>query len=189
MKNYPSSTCVLGSKRRLHQAPSHLARSTFIATLALTVASVALAKEAVDGPMRVIMEEELASKVGEGGEGAVWLSVLGEVYDVTAGRDYYGQGAGYSVFAGKDASAPFSTGDFSKEGAKQDLDDLSAKQLSGVEGWRTFYAEHETYEQIGVLCCEFYDADGKPTEKLINTKQRIAAHASMKEDEKKKKEL
>mmetsp|Transcript_33726 Transcript_33726/g.68053 ORF Transcript_33726/g.68053 Transcript_33726/m.68053 type:complete len:87 (-) Transcript_33726:688-948(-) len=63
MKNYPSSTCVLGSKRRLHQAPSHLARSTFIATLALTVASVALAKEAVDGPMRVIMEEELARLV------------------------------------------------------------------------------------------------------------------------------
>jgi hypothetical protein len=60
---------------------------------------------------------------------------------------------------------------------------------SGVEGWRMLYAEHETYKQIGVLCCEFYDADGKPTEKVTNTKQRIAAHPGMKEKEKKNKEL
>ena len=129
------------------------------------------------------------SKIGEGGEGEIWLSVLGEVYNVTAGRDYYGQGSGYSVFAGKDASASFSTGDFSEEGTKKNLSDLPAKQLSGIDGWRRFYAEHETYKQVGVLCCDFYDAEGKPTEKLITTNQRLAAYAAMKEEEKKKKEL
>jgi hypothetical protein len=129
------------------------------------------------------------SKIGEGGEGEIWLSVLGEVYNVTKGRDYYGQGSGYSVFAGKDASASFSTGDFSDEGAKKDLNDLPVTQLAGVEGWRTFYADHDAYKQIGVLCCDFYDADGKPTEKLLSTQQRLAEHAAAKEQEKKKKEL
>ena len=128
------------------------------------------------------------SKIGAGGEGDIWLSIIGEVYDVTEGRDYYGEGAGgYSVFAGKDASASFSTGDFSDEGAKKDLSELGDAELSGIDGWRTFYADHDKYKRIGVLCCDFYDNDGNPTEKLTSIKERAAAYAEKKAQEKAKK--
>ncbi len=119
------------------------------------------------------------SKTGKDG-GDIWLSVLGEVFDVTTGRDYYAEGTGYSVFAGQDASPSFSTGNFTAEGAAQDLDELPVAQLSGVDGWRKFYAEHETYRKVGVLCCDYYDEEGKPTEKLTTFRERLATHAAMK---------
>jgi hypothetical protein len=87
--------------------------------------------------------------------------------------------------AGKDASEPFTTGDVFKDGSKKDLDDLPATQRDGVKR----YMPNMIYKQIGVVCCEFYDADGKTTEKLTNTKQRIASHVALKEGEKKNKEL
>ena len=119
------------------------------------------------------------SKTGKDGED-IWLSVLGEVFDVTSGRDYYAEGSGYSVFAGRDASPSFTTGNFTSEGAQQDLDELTAAQLSGVDGWRKFYADHETYKKVGVLCCDYYDKDGKPTDKLTTVWERLATHAAMK---------
>lgn len=119
------------------------------------------------------------SKIGKDG-GDVWLSVLGEVFDVTTGRDYYAEGTGYSVFAGQDASPSFTTGNFTAEGAAQDLDELAVAQLSGVDGWRNFYATHETYRKVGVLCCDYYDEEGKPTEKLTTFRERLATHAAMK---------
>ena len=108
---------------------------------------------------------------------------MGEVFDVTSGRDYYAEGSGYSVFAGRDASPSFTTGNFTAEGAEQDLDELTAAQLSGVDGWRKFYAEHETYKKVGVLCCDYYDNDGKPTDKLTTVWERLATHAAMKKGE------
>lgn len=119
------------------------------------------------------------SKTGKDG-GDVWLSVLGEVFDVTSGRDYYAEGTGYSVFAGRDASPSFTTGNFTAAGAEQDLEELTAAQLSGVDGWRKFYADHETYKKVGVLCCDYYGKDGKPTDKLTKVRERLATNAELK---------
>ena len=117
---------------------------------------------------RVITEDELSTKIDNGGEGEIWLSVLGEVYDVTVGRAYYGGDSGYAIFAGRDASAAYATGDFSAEGVKKDVAELNARELVGVKDWKNFYADHEEYKKVGVLCCDFYDEDGNPTEKLEN---------------------
>ena len=51
------------------------------------------------------------------------------------------------------------------------------------------YMPKMRYKQIGLVCCEFYDEDGKPTEKLTNTEQRIASHVAIKEEEKENKKL
>jgi hypothetical protein len=32
--------------------------------------------------------------------------VVGEVYDVTAGKEYYGPGSGYNIFAGRKTELP-----------------------------------------------------------------------------------
>lgn len=59
------------------------------------------------------------SKTGEDGS-SIWLSVLGEVYDVTEGRDYYGPGESYNKLASRDSSVPFVTGTFTPEEAEKD---------------------------------------------------------------------
>ena len=40
------------------------------------------------------------------------LALLGVVYDVSRGKEYYGPGGGYSFFAGRDASRAYVTGKF-----------------------------------------------------------------------------
>ena len=42
----------------------------------------------------------------------IYLSVNGNVFDVTEGRRFYGPGKSYGFFAGKDASRAFVTGCF-----------------------------------------------------------------------------
>ena len=58
-------------------------------------------KEAVPTvePTRVFTKEELAKYKGENG-GDVYLAIMGRVFDVTKGRDFYGPGGGYSFFSG-----------------------------------------------------------------------------------------
>uniref|UniRef100_A0A7S1ZAP6 Cytochrome b5 heme-binding domain-containing protein n=1 Tax=Trieres chinensis TaxID=1514140 RepID=A0A7S1ZAP6_TRICV len=132
---------------------------------------------------RIITAGELASKIGAKGEGEVWLSVLGEVYDVTAGRDFYGDGAGYGFFAGKDASPCFATGKFNEKGLEDSLNDLPVTQLGGVISWRDFYRNHETYTFLGLLEGLYYDQDGKPTEYMTITNERIKTMEAMKKKE------
>jgi hypothetical protein len=104
---------------------------------------------------------------------AIWLSVLGEVFDVSEGERFYGEGKGYGFFAAKDASVCFATGKFNEEGLKEKLEDLSDSQLESIEHWRKFYAEKDNYFFVGVLEGTFYDTSGKPTERLNNILSRM----------------
>lgn len=129
--------------------------------------------------VRVVPEEELAGKIGLNGEGDIWLSVVGEVYDVTTGRDFYGVGTGYSFFAGKDASPCFATGKFNDEGLKDNLNEMPMTQLGGIVGWRDFYRKHDSYNFVGVLAGKFYDKEGKATPLLETTNERLKTLAMM----------
>ena len=53
--------------------------------------------------------KELAHYKGEKG-GPVYIVIMGQVFDVTKGRHHYEPGAGYSVFAGQDATRSFVSG-------------------------------------------------------------------------------
>ena len=105
------------------------------------------------------------------------------MYDVTDGRDFYGEGTGYNFFTGKDASPSFVTGKFNDEGLKDSLDHMSLTELGGVVSWRDFYRSHDKYKFIGLLEGVYFDEDGKPT---IHKK---IADGRIKTLQKKKKEL
>lgn len=81
---------------------------------------------------RVITKEELASKTGNATD-EIWIGILGEVYDVSKGFQYYSARAPYSVFAGRDGSAAFITGNFTAEGAEAGLfEALTPKQVRRI---------------------------------------------------------
>ncbi len=54
-----------------------------------------------DTGFRVSTKEELTPYDGDEGSKGLYLGILGRVYDVSRGRDYYAPGGGYSFFAGK----------------------------------------------------------------------------------------
>jgi len=123
---------------------------------------------------RVISAEELASKTGKN-DGQIWLSLLGQVYNVTSGRDFYGPDRSYNFFAGKDASPTFFTGVFNDEGLKADMRSFSPKDLQSLEVWIKFYAEHDSYNYVALLKGDYYDAKGNPTPLLNEITQKIAS--------------
>jgi len=45
----------------------------------------------------------------------IYLALNSTIYDVTAGRNYYGPGASYDFFSGRDASRAFITGCFNED--------------------------------------------------------------------------
>ena len=108
-------------------------------------------------------------------DGALLLAVLGEVYDVSAGAQFYGTGMEYAYFVGRDASKAFVTGNSSADLT----DDLSAferdDEFLAVAGWRSFYEKHEVYTREGTLVGgAFYDEAGEPTPALAVALERAA---------------
>lgn len=107
----------------------------------------------------------------------IYLAVLGEVYNVTEGSAYYGPGMGYSCFAGRDGSRAFVTGNFTKEGARADLDGLTPSEVHGVVHWRDFYRNEEKYKYIGKLIGIYYDEKGNPRDEIHkDLETRLALH-------------
>lgn len=116
----------------------------------------------------------VSRKNGKGG-GDVWLSILGQVFDVTAGAEYYGEGSGYSIFAAQDASPCFASGKFNEEGAKEDIEQFDTEQINSVVHWRKFYDDADQYNFVGLLEGLYYDEKGEPTPKLLRIHEKIAA--------------
>ena len=106
----------------------------------------------------------------------IYLSCLGEVYDVTSGHDFYGKGEGYSFFAGRDATISFFTGDFTEAALEKEesILDYSVKEIKSMVEWRKFYEDHETYKFVGVLDGDYYDSEGKATQYLKDIVAKIA---------------
>lgn len=109
---------------------------------------------------RVISSEELSIHIEK--EYRIWLSILGKVYDVTDGEDFYSALKGsYKFYSGRDASPCFSSGINTPEGAVEKLEEWEDKKLMPVWEWSEFYQNHETYKYLGVLGgSRYYDIEG-----------------------------
>lgn len=100
--------------------------------------------------------ELLARHSGRGAERRL-LSIKGQVFDVTTGRNaaMYEPGLPYSCFVGRDASTAFVTGDFA--GTTVSLDRawdysvMNAREMAELDGWLTFYQKSDDYPYLGQL--------------------------------------
>ncbi|XP_060527858.1 neuferricin homolog [Cylas formicarius] len=91
----------------------------------------------------------------------LYLSILGNIFNVTKGDKHYGVGQSYHIFVGRDASKSFVTGKFSKADATDDVLSLSQKDLKLLNNWFEFYQKE--YPKIGKLIGRYYDENGKLT--------------------------
>jgi len=76
-----------------------------------------------------------------------------QVYDVTAGKQFYGRNAPYSGFAGRDASRSFLTMCFTEECLTNahDLSGLSPQEMQVIDDWAIFFDEEHLYPFVGYV--------------------------------------
>lgn len=53
---------------------------------------------------RIFTHQELSKHDGTDASAPIYVAIKGSVFDVSTKKEMYGPGAGYHVFAGKDAS-------------------------------------------------------------------------------------
>ncbi|KAI7823130.1 cytochrome b5-like heme/steroid binding domain-containing protein [Kickxella alabastrina] len=81
-------------------------------------------------------KREISSYTGIEPGTPILIGVKGKVYDVSAGRGFYGPGASYNVFAGRDASRLLATQSFDDDDAPIDtLDDLTAEDMESLDAY------------------------------------------------------
>ena len=136
---------------------------TCFLTLAACVASVLVSlwltssRPPPPGEVRIFTAADLTA------DARLLLVVVGDVFDVSSGVEFYGPSGSYAGFTNaSDASRAFLSADFEAD-ATDDLRDLSPGQCLGIEHWATFYAEHETYVRVGIHAGRFFDGGGRPT--------------------------
>lgn len=133
----------------------------------------------------MVTKDELARHDGNQTK-EMWLSILSQVYDVTAGDQYYSPGSSYSVFVGRDANVPFVTGKFDQEECDKSLLNLTSHQVFSLSHWAEFYEKEEKYPFVGYLVGDLYDETGKPTEMMGKVEEMIAEAKLVVEEKKKK---
>ncbi|CAD7090917.1 unnamed protein product [Hermetia illucens] len=132
--------------------------------------------------LKLFTTDELAKYDGNVNEEEIYVSILGSVYDVTPGKNFYGRGCGYAFFTGKDASVSFVTGEFEK--FTPDSDDVAALKPADILGILQFKEFYDTkYVLKGKLIGRFYDENGEPTEYF----RKVEALAKVGEYEKEQK--
>ena len=114
--------------------------------------------------VRLIAKRELKQHGPNGPLSPVWLSILGQVYNVDKGKDsYYGPNGGYNFFSGRDGTRAFVSGNFTEDGLIEDIYGLSPKECQDLKNWA-----RDTYDKdyifVGKLIGGFYDENGEPTE-------------------------
>ncbi|KAL9933441.1 hypothetical protein V8E36_007617 [Tilletia maclaganii] len=111
-------------------------------------------------PQRLFTPAELELYAGRSPDRPIYLSVMGDVYDVTTNPRIYGPGGSYNFFAGRDASRAYITGCFDDEAQlTHDLRGLSDEDLSHVISWKKFFDEHHSYYKVGRVNLPTIDPD------------------------------
>jgi len=111
----------------------------------------------------VFSKEELYNhRATEDKSQALWLAIMGEIFDVSKGREsYYGPTGGYKFFTGIDGTRAFVTGEFNETGLRPDINGLTPEQVKSIKEWKDFY--HKDYKYVGKLHGLWYDENGLAT--------------------------
>ena len=92
--------------------------------------------------------ETLAQYTGVG-DTPIYISVKGTVFDVTSGRDFYGPGKSYNVFAGKEASRCLGKMEINDNEANCSWRNLSEEHMNTLNDWEAKY--RSKYPAVGVF--------------------------------------
>ncbi|GBG25851.1 Membrane-associated progesterone receptor component 1 [Hondaea fermentalgiana] len=98
--------------------------------------------------------EELAQFDGSDPEAPLYLGIMGRIYDVTSGREYYGVGRSYHHFVGRDATRAFCTGCTAKYCLVSTLAGLDPLLKVEARRWLELYELHDEYTFIGTLVAD-----------------------------------
>ncbi|GMK57534.1 hypothetical protein CspeluHIS016_0403680 [Cutaneotrichosporon spelunceum] len=128
-------------KSKLLSQPSGAAVAAQMSVMSAPAADLAPPKST---PISVA---ELAQCDGKDASKPIWVAIKGKVYDVTNKREMYGPGAGYNVFAGKDASRGLGMSSLDPKDAVSDYSTLNEAQMKTLDQWDSFFAKR--YNIVG----------------------------------------
>ena len=77
------------------------------------------------------------------------IAIRGHVYDVTRGRDFYGPGGPYGMFAGKDCTRALAKVSFDPQDFTGDMEGLGRDDLAKLEEWIDLF--EGKYRRVGCL--------------------------------------
>lgn len=100
---------------------------------------------------------ELESADGQDGRPA-YIAIRGRVYDVTAGKAFYGPGKPYHNFVGRDATSAFALGCSAPHCISASTENFSPHQLKEIDRWIELYETHDRYTFVGKLVDDPVDA-------------------------------
>ena len=158
---------VRTSQRRFMQGRDFIcnSRNAPAVFIAIVAATVYTALNKTNAPR--VFETHTLEKIARRQQ-PLLLLIVGEVFDVSSGKEFYARGDGkeesYAGYAnGTDNTRAFLTADF-ENNATDDLSGLLPGECLGIEHWSKFYHNHSTYRRVGIHHGRFYDANGQPTE-------------------------
>lgn len=113
-----------------------------------------------ENTQHLLTAEELATYNGEDGK-PLYLSIIGQVYDVTKGARFYGKGETYHVFVGRDNSRSFVSGNLEEADISDNVIPMTQAEFRSLNHWAQFYKKE--YTKIGKLIGRYYNSNGKLT--------------------------
>eukprot|EP00606_Chrysophyceae_sp_TOSAG23-5_P000206 GSChrysophyteH2.ASY1.ANO1.795.1 assembled CDS len=82
--------------------------------------------------------------------GPIYISLRGNVYDVTSAADFYGPGQAYHCMAGREASRALAKLSFEEEDlSSTDLSDLGPFARETLDGWEEKFIHYKSYPVVG----------------------------------------
>jgi membrane-associated progesterone receptor component len=104
---------------------------------------------AIPENLQEFTEESLSQYNGSDPSLPVYISVMGNVYDVSSKREMYQPGSSYSVFAGKDPSKALGKSSLNINEISSDYSSLNEEEMKVLLDWKAYYDKR--YPVIGHL--------------------------------------
>ena len=108
------------------------------------------AESGAPGPEGDMSREELKAFDGQEEGKAVLVGVRGRIFDVSEGREFYGKGGPYNIFAGIDASVALARMSFKPEDLENtDWENLSYSEKDTLDDWEAKF--ESKYRLVGKI--------------------------------------
>ncbi|XP_063297515.1 neudesin [Pelobates fuscus] len=112
-------------------------------------------------PVRLFTDEDLALYNGEQEDEPIYMAVKGTVFDVSAGKEFYGKGAPYNALAGKDSTRGVAKMSLDPEDLTYDASGLTEEQLKSLDDiFENVYKKK--YPIVGYTARRILNEDGSP---------------------------